>query len=126
MVFYNFSREVKDVARYKKYKEFNADIIFMDCFHNINVIRFKNGKKCKNTILEYIGSRNICSINELNKYLREGFNLYAYSLCDNIRTLYYYEINVYNEVLFKTYYNLDIYNLDTNTLNNNDRFSDLD
>lgn len=120
MVFYNFSKEVKDVARYKKYKEFKADIIFMDCFHNINVIRFKNGKKCKSAILEYIGSRNIYSINELNKYLKEAFNLYAYSLCDNIRTLYYYEINVYNEVLFKEYYNLDM-----NIINGN-RFSDLD
>lgn len=119
MVFYNFSREVKDVARYKKYKEFNADIIFMDCFHNINVIRFKNGKKCKNTISEYIGSRNICSINELNKYLKEEFNLYAYSLCD-IRTLYYYEINKYNDNLFKEYSNLDM-----NIINSN-RFSDLD
>lgn len=123
MVIYNFSRETKEIARYKKLRTFDSDICFIDCYHNINIIKFIGGKKYKKEILDMISSEKIVSISMLNKYLKDTFNLYAYSYV-NIRTIYYYDIDIYNDDTFKKYYTL-LDNMNINEIDNN-KFSDLD
>ena len=104
----------KEVAYSKKFKVFDYDIIFMDCFHNINILKFKSfkrddkNKKCKKEIINNFNKGKFVSINKFNQYLKE-YNLYCCYLYDIREKLYYYKID-------------DI----TQNDNINNKFTDLD
>ena len=85
-----FINSCKEVFYSKKYNNFKADIIFMDCLHNINVIRFKDWNKNKKNIIEAFNSGKYVSISKFNEFLKD-YNLCCYFLY-SVRTLYYYDI----------------------------------
>ena len=107
-----FINTCKEVLYLNKFKKFNADIIFMDCFHNINVIVFKDGKKYKKEIIEDFNKCEMLSISDFNKYLKK-YNLYCNCIKFPIRTLYYYKI-------------CDIAKNDTEKVEIKNNFNDLD
>lgn len=81
----------KEVIGSKKYNGFKCDIIFMDCFHNVNAIRFEDGKKYKKNIIKEFNTGKYISINYFNEYLKE-YNLCCFYLYDIRGTFYYYDI----------------------------------
>lgn len=89
MIAYNFSKEYMYI---KKYKEYKFDIVFIDCFHNVNFIRFKSGIKYRKEIIDKISMGKCVSISKLNELLNE-YGLYCIGVRQQRTYLYYFEID---------------------------------
>ena len=97
----------KELIHSKKYKKFKADIILLDIFHNINIIRFKNGIKYKKEIIDKIDKGKIISINLLNSLLKQ-YDLYCGYTYDIRGIINYYDIvNSKGENIYEKYADLN-------------------
>lgn len=89
MILYNNSFK-RYTSKDTEQSRFEFDYVFMDIYHNINFIKYKNEKRLKTRIKDIFDIFTIRHINDLNKFL-EDYNLIT-TYITNDRHLYFYEI----------------------------------